>query len=89
MEGVAVAAAAPIAPVIHVQQRYLRIGNFVPPESELSIGKAWDDWIDDLEAQFRYFKLNDTMDKKKADAIKIFEGEVIKRLAKTLPNPTE
>ena len=79
--------AGQIPVVIQITNRDLRIGIFKPSENELTVGKEWLDWLDDLESQFRYFKVTKVQDKK--DAITIYGGNDIKTLAKNLPDPTQ
>ncbi len=47
-------------------------------------GKAWEDWVEELEREFRYFKITDPVDK--ADAMIIFGGKEVSRLKKNLPD---
>ena len=47
-------------------------------------GKAWDDWLEEIERKLRYFKITEPLDKK--DALIIYGGKEIARLEKSLPN---
>ena len=39
----------------------------MPLEDQLSIGKAWEKWLEEIEREFRYFKKTSAQDK--TDAI--------------------
>ena len=58
---------------------------FRPVENHLSTSIAWEEWLEEIEREFRYFKIHSPMDKK--DALIIYGGEEIPRLEKALPNP--
>ena len=49
-----------------VTSRKLPILPFNAVESRLSIGKAWDEWLEEIERQFRFFRINIPSDKKDA-----------------------
>ena len=63
--------------------RHLRSKPFIIPENPLKIGRAWEDWLDGIEREFRYFKITDPTDKE--DALLIYGGQELVRLHKTLP----
>ncbi len=65
--------------------RNLRIEAFTHSDDQISTGHAWEEWIEDLERQFRFFKITEPEDKQ--DALLIYGGREIKRLAKSLPDP--
>ena len=67
--------------------RNLRALPFRPSEDQLTIGKHWEDWLEEIEREFRYFKITSTLDKK--DAIIIYGGQEIARLERSLPNPED
>ena len=71
---------------VQVTTKALKIEKFQPSGSELTMGKEWTDWLDELESEFRYFNITGVADK--ADGIKIYGGKEVKRLAKNLPDPT-
>lgn len=50
-----------------------------------SVGKAWEEWLEGIERELRYFKIAEAVDKK--DAIIIYGGKEIGRLEKSLPDP--
>ena len=76
------------APVrIITETRNLRASPFIPGDDQITTGRAWDDWIEEIEREFRYFKITDPIDKK--DALIIYGGKEIARLEKSLPNPTD
>ena len=75
------------AVTIVMESRNLRALPFRPSEDQLSTGKAWKDWIEGIEREFRYFKITNPQDMK--DALIIYGGQEISRLEKSLPNPKE
>ena len=81
------AAAQP--PAIHVitETRNLKSTPFIIPEDHNIIGREWEDWLDGIEREFRYFKITDPTDKK--DALIIYGGKEIGRLEKSLPDPMD
>ena len=70
---------------IITESRNLRALPFRPSEDQLSNGKAWEDWLDGIEREFRYFKITNALDKK--DAMIIYGGQELARLEKSLPDP--
>ena len=66
--------------------RHLKIKPFIIPDNALHTAKAWEEWIEEIEREFRYFRIHAAQDKK--DAVMIFGGPEIVRLAKCLPNVT-
>ena len=73
------------AVTIVMESRNLRAFPFRPSEDQLSTGKAWEDWLEGIEREFRYFKITNPQDMK--DALIIYGGQEISRLEKSLPNP--
>ena len=47
-------------------------------------GKAWEEWLEEIEREFRYFRITHPQDKK--DALIIYGGNEIARLEKSLPD---
>ena len=72
---------------IITESRNLRTLPFRPTEDQLMTGKAWEDWLDGIEREFRYFRITNPLDKK--DAMIIYGGQEIARLEKSLPDPTD
>lgn len=72
---------------IVTESRNLRTLPFRPPEDQLMTGKSWEDWLDGMEREFRYFRIMNPMDKK--DAMIIYGGQEIARLEKSLPGPVD
>ena len=66
------------------ESRNLRALPFRPTENQLSVGKEWEEWLDAIEREFRYFRINSPADRK--DALIIYGGTEIARLEKTLPD---
>ena len=64
----------------------LRIQPFKPTNDRLLTGRAWQEWVENLERQFHFFKIGDISDRK--DALLIFGGQEITRLNKWLPDPS-
>ena len=52
------------------ETRNLKTGPFMHPDDQISTGKAWEEWIDGLEREFRYFRITSADDK--ADALIIY-----------------
>ena len=48
---------------IITESRNLRILPFIPPEDQLSVGKAWEDWLEKIEKEFHYFKITSVQNK--------------------------
>ena len=67
--------------------RNLNIMPFRPPENQLNVSKDREDWLEEIEREFRYFKITTPMDKR--DAIIIYGGKNIARLARSLPEPED
>ncbi|ESO90757.1 hypothetical protein LOTGIDRAFT_163639 [Lottia gigantea] len=66
------------------ESRYLKTQPFTHPEDQIFTGKAWEDWLEGIEIEFRNFRITDPIDKK--DAMIIYGGKEIARLDKSLPN---
>ena len=66
------------------ETRNLRTLPFVQNEDLLSTGKQWEEWIEGIEREFRYFRITELIDKK--DALLIYGGKEIVRLNKSLKN---
>ena len=67
------------------ETRNLQTQPFVIPDETNRIGKAWEEWLEGTEREFRYFRITEAVDKK--DAIIIYGGKEIARLEKSLPDP--
>ena len=50
------------AVTIVMESRNLRALPFRPSEDQLSTGKAWEDWLEGIEREFRYFKITNPQD---------------------------
>ena len=70
-----------------VTSRKLHILPFIAEANCLSAGRAWKEWIEELERQFRFFRINLPSDKK--DALLIYGGRELVRLEKILPDSNE
>ena len=66
------------------QSRDLKILPFRDAEQKHSRGIHWTEWLEDIERQFRYFKIHDPFDQR--DALIIYGGREIARLEKALPD---
>ena len=73
--------------VITTESRNLRALPFKLTEDQLTTGKAWEEWLDDIEREFRYFRIGNPADRK--DAMIIYGGKEIARLEKSLPDPVD
>ena len=67
--------------------RNLKSQPFSPGDDPIATGKEWDDWLKEIEREFRYFKITEPLDKK--DALIIYGGKELARLEKSLPNPAD
>ena len=67
--------------------RNLRALPFRPTEDQLLTGKLWEDWLESIEREFRFFRIADPADRK--DALIIYGGSEIARLEKSLPDPED
>ena len=67
--------------------RNLRIKPFTVDEDHIATGEKWDDWLEELEREMRFFCISDAADKK--DAMLIYGGTEIRRLEKSLQDPEE
>lgn len=64
--------------------RNLRSLPFIAREEPCETGNAWEEWLEGIEREFRYFNIKDPVDKK--DALIIYGGKEVARLEKNLPN---
>ena len=62
----------------------LPISFFRPTQNRLSTSKAWKECLEEIEREFRYFRIKSPKDKK--DALLIYGGREIVHLEKTLPD---
>ena len=76
---------APQAQANENTQRNLRIGPFIPTEDLIQNGRKWEEWLESMERELRYFRIKEDQDKE--DALIIFGGPEIARLKKSLPDP--
>ena len=79
--------AGPAVQAIRVvtETRNLRTQPFAIPDEMNAMGKAWQEWLEGIEREFRFFKVSETVDKK--NAMIIYGGNEIARLEKSLPDP--
>ena len=79
--------AGPAVQAIRVvtETRNLRTQPFAIPDEMNAMGKAWQEWLEGIEREFRFFKISEAVDKK--DAMIIYGGNEIARLEKSLPDP--
>jgi hypothetical protein len=76
---------APTTVRVITETRNLRSPPFIAPEEPCATGNAWEEWLEGIEREFRYFKITDPIDKK--DALIIYGGKPVAKLEKSLPNP--
>ena len=67
--------------------RNLTIKPFTVDEDHIATGEKWDEWLDELEREMRFFRIRDAVDMK--DAMLIYGGVEIRRLEKSLQDPKE
>ena len=63
----------------------LKITPFIVGEDHMSTGEQWNEWLDELELEMRFFGITD--DARKKDALMIYGGREIRRLERCLPDP--
>ena len=66
------------------ETRNLQSPPLVAPEELCAIGNAYEEWLEGIEREFKYFKITDPADK--TDAL-IYGGKDVAKLAKTFPDP--
>ena len=69
------------------ETRNLRTPAFIAPEEPCATGNAWENWLEGIEREFRYFKITDPTDKK--DALIIYGRKEVAKLEKSRPDPEE
>ncbi len=69
------------------ETRKLKTPPFIIPEDAIAIGGAWDEWLEGIEREFRYFKITEAADKK--DSLIIYGRREIAPLEKNLPDGAE
>ena len=62
--------------------RTLRIKPFTVDEDHIATGDKWDEWLEELEREIRFFYISDAAHKK--DAMLIYGGAEIRRFEKIL-----
>ncbi|CAC5411117.1 unnamed protein product [Mytilus coruscus] len=66
------------------ETRNLRSQLFIQSDDQISSGKQWEEWLESIEREFRYFRITEPEDKK--DALIIYGGKDISRLERSLRN---
>ena len=67
--------------------RNLTIKPFSVDEDHIATGEKWDEWLDELEREMRFFRISHAEDMK--DAMLIYGGVEIRRLEKSLQDPKD
>ena len=69
------------------ETRNLKTLPFIIPENTNIVGKEWEEWLEGIIRELRYFTISDPIE----DALItiLYGGKDIARLEKSLPNPTE
>ena len=67
--------------------RNLRINPFTVGDDHIATGEKWEEWLEELEREMRFFRISEPEDKK--DAMLIYGGAEIRRLEKSLQDPKE
>ena len=49
------------------ESRNLRALPFRLSEDQLTVGKDWKNWLEEIEREFRYFKITSALDKKRCN----------------------
>ena len=68
--------AGPAVQAIRVvtETRNLRTQPFAIPDEMNAMGKAWQEWLEGIEREFRFFKISEAVDKKDAIIIGVRAG---------------
>ena len=67
--------------------RNLQIRPFTVEDDHIATGEKWEEWLEELEREMRFFRISEPEDKK--DAMLIYGGAEIRRLEKSLQDPNE
>ena len=67
-----------------IESRNLRSAPFILSEDQISTGKQWEEWLESIEREFRYFRINEPQERK--DALIIYIEKEISRLERRLRN---
>ena len=67
------------------ETRNLRTQPFAIPDEMNTVGKAWQEWLEGIEREFRILKISEAVDKK--DPMIIYGGNEIACLEMSLPDP--
>ena len=59
-------AGAASSPTYHGNERNLKSQAFIPGDDPIVNGKAWDNWLEEIKEEFRYFKITEPLNKKDA-----------------------
>ena len=65
--------------------RNLRINQVTVDDDYLATGEKWEEWLEELERELRFFRIRTPEDNR--DAVLIFGGKEIRRLNKCLQDP--
>ena len=65
--------------------RNLRINQVTVDDDYLATGEKWEEWLEELERELRFFRIRTPEDKR--DVVLIFGGKEIRRLHKCLQDP--
>ena len=74
-----------VAQAICVVTETRNLQPFVVPDDTNRVGRAWEEWLEGIEREFRYFRITEAVDKK--EAIINYGGKEVARLEKSLPDP--
>ncbi|VDI57504.1 Hypothetical predicted protein [Mytilus galloprovincialis] len=69
------------------ETRNLRSQPFIQSDDQISTGKHWEEWMESIEREFRYFRITEPADKE--DALIIYGGKDISRLERSLRDEGE
>ena len=67
--------------------RNLKINPFTVEDDHIATGDKWEEWLEELEWEMRFFRISEAGDKK--DAVLIYEGTEIRKLNESLQDPME
>ena len=74
IQEIQVAGPAVQAILVVTETRNLRTQPFAIPDEMNAVGKAWQEWLEGIEREFRFFKISEAVDKKDAIIIGVRAG---------------
>ena len=67
--------------------RNFKINPFTVENDQIAMGEKWEEWLEELEREMRFFRISEAGDKK--DDMLIYGGTEIRRLDKSQEDPMQ